>query len=121
MLAFRIVTSAILLTFVLVCLIWKKPRTGGGKLALKLCLINVVFWVIVLPLPIKGDPPPMIVIGGILWLLNLPLMIAIIAALWVTFREGEENFGYLTSAAIFVALNIIFLLIVPLIGLISLM
>ena len=117
----RIFAFAVLLIYIIVCAIWRRPRTEAGKLTLKLCLLNSVCWVIVLLLDTKGHPPPVLIIGFILWLLNLPLLIATITALWVAFRNGQEDFSYLVGTTNYVALNIVALWIVPVIALLSLM
>lgn len=109
----KVAVFAVLMMFVAVCSLWQKPRTPSGKLALKLCLINVISWVIVLPLDDEGHPPPRVMAGALLWLLNLPVLVALIAALSVSFRSREENVVYLTIITIYVALNVALLCILP--------
>lgn len=116
-----LIAFAILSIYVVVCAFWKRPRTDAGRLALKLCLVNVLSWVIVLPLDRSGDPPPVVIVGGLLWLLNLPLLIATIAALVVAFRSRQENRIHLTVTITYVLVNVIVLWLVPAIALFSLL
>lgn len=116
---FKTTAFVVLLAYILISAIWRRPRTNAGKVSWKLCLVNVFCWVIVLPLGTSGHPPPLLIIGYILWLLNLPILIATPVALWVSFKSHNEDIGYLACTAVFVALNIIVLWIIPVIGLIS--
>lgn len=116
----KITALAILTIYVVSCAFWRRPRTDAGKLGLKLCLVNVASWAIVLPLGTTGHPPPAVIIGGLLWLLNLPLLIATITALLVALKSRQENPIYLTVTITYVLLNVVVLWIVPVIALFSL-
>lgn len=116
----RIIAFVVLAIYVVVCAAWKRPRTYAGGLAFKLSLVNVASWAIVLPLDNTGHPPPQVIVGGLLWLLNLPLLVAIISALWVALKSRQEDFTYLIVAIAYVFLNVTLLLIVPAILLLSL-
>jgi len=61
-----------------------------------------------------------VIIGGLLWLLNLPLLIATITALLVALKSRQENPIYLTVTITYVLLNVVVLWIVPVIALFSL-
>jgi len=56
-----------------------------------------------------------VIIGGLLWLLNLPLLIATITALLVALKSRQENPIYLTVTITYVLLNVVVLWIVPVI------
>lgn len=97
--------------------IWKRPVTHTGKLSLWLCLANVASWLIVVSLMTEsGHPPPWLMVGVAVWVLNLPLLIAIGTLLWVSFRTREEKRAYLAVALTYLALNSLFLFIVPFVG-----
>ena len=113
---FRVMAFSILVTYVYACALYRRPKTDPGKWALRLCLINVVCWVIVLILPTKGHPPPVVMIGFLLWVLNLPMLVAAIVALCVSFKTSEEDRSFLIGTILYLALNIFLLIIVPIIA-----
>src|ERR1041385_639258 len=117
-LQFTVIVSTVLLAYLIVAF-WRAPRTDSGRLARKLCLVNLISWVVVLPLDVRGDPPPAVIVGGLLWLLNLPIIIGTITALWVSIRAREENKTFLTASAIFVILNVGILWITPIVFLLT--
>jgi hypothetical protein len=111
-LQFAIVVCAVLAAYLLTAA-WRRPVTDGGKFFLKLSLINVASWIVVLPLPSRGHPPLQVILGALLWLLNTPVLITLAIALVIAFRSREERRLFLTVAAIYLALNMILLWIVP--------
>jgi hypothetical protein len=108
----KIVVVAVLLAFVVVAC-WKRPRRQGGRLILKLCLANAGSWILILPFDVHGHPPPALIVGSLLWIFNLPVLVAAVAAIWVTFKGREESRAFLTASTCYVTLNIITLWIVP--------
>jgi hypothetical protein len=95
------------------------PASDSGRLARKLCLINAVGWLLLLPLPTRGHPP-LILIGVVLfWLMHLILIPAGIVALWVSHRDGEERLRYLIVADTYVLLNLVILFVAPLVWLLT--
>jgi len=67
----------------------------------------------------RGHPPPIVIAGALLWLLNLPLLIAAIAAIWVAFKDGQENNPYLLTSVLYLVANAVTLWIVPAVALVS--
>jgi len=100
-----------------VCLLWKRPVTDSGKLALKLFLTNGVGWFAILPLSRTGDPPPILIAGVLFWLINLPLLAAAATALWVSHKDHNEHIAYLAIASTYLTLNVAILFVMPVIGL----
>ena len=94
----------------------EKAGDHNGKLSLWFCLGNVVSWLIILPISRSGHPPPGLMLGLLLWTLNLPLLIVTATLLWLTFKSHEEKPGYLLVASTYVLLNSLALYIVPLIA-----
>ena len=101
-----------------VCLWWKRPVTDPGKLTLKLCLFNALGWLIVLPVPDTGHPPPFVLAALLFWLLNLLLMPVTATALWACRKEGEERVSFLWIAVGYVTANVLALYVLPLVILI---
>ncbi len=112
----RIIILSVVVTFVAISCVWKRPVTYNGKLSLWFCLGNVVSWLIILPISRSGHPPPGLMLGLLLWTLNLPLLIVTATLLWLTFKSHEEKPGYLLVASTYVLLNSLALYIVPLIA-----
>lgn len=101
--------------FLIVCGLWKRPVTTNGKYSLILSGVNALSWFVVLPLvETTGHPPPFLVVGYVLWLLNLPLLIANATILWITRKSSEERRSYLIVAATYVVLNLLILCGLPL-------
>ena len=118
----ELVTIFISLSVVLLflcSLVLTKPISSGGKLSRKLCIVNAVGWIAILPLSSQGHPPPWLIPLIIFWLANLVLLPAAISALWVGHKDGEERHGYLAVAAAYLALNIVVLFVVPSIWVLS--
>jgi hypothetical protein len=111
-LQFAILVSVVLAAY-LINTASSRPVTDGGKFFWKLSLINVASWIVILPLPSRGHPPPQVIVGALLWLLNTPVLVTLVVALVIAFRSREEKKLFLTSAAIYLALNIILLWVVP--------
>lgn len=85
----------------------------------KLCLVNGVSWVMVLPLDNRGHPPPAVIVGMLVWLLNLPVLVATIVALWISIRAREESKAFITASTIYVVLNVLVLWILPIVVLVK--
>ena len=80
-----------------------------------LSVFNALSWVIVLSLGSSGHPPPYLMVGFVLWLINLPLLIANATLLWITRKSGEERRGYLIVGTTYLVLNILALCVLPLV------
>ena len=100
--------------FLVLCILWKKPVSDGGKLSFKLCLVNALGWFFVLPLSDRGHPPPFLFPLLLFWLINLPLLPAAGVALWVSYKGRGERASYLAIASAYVVMNIVILFILPL-------
>jgi hypothetical protein len=111
-LQFAILVFVVLAAY-LITAAWRRPVTDGGKFFWKLSLINVGSWIVVVPLPSRGHPPLQVIVGALLWLLNTPVLITLAIALMISFRSREERKLFLTVAAIYLALNMVLLWIVP--------
>lgn len=109
---FTIAVCAVLGAY-LILVLWKKPVSGTGKFALKLSLVNLVSWILFLPLNPLGHPPPQLMFGLVLWLINTPLLIALIVAMWKCLNDPDENKVFLTAVTTLVAFNIIMMWIIP--------
>ena len=97
------------------CAVWQRPVTTSGKYSFILSVVNALSWLIVLSLGTTGHPPPFLMIGLLLWLLNLPLLIANTTLLWVARKSREERRGYLIVGSTYLVLNIVALCILPLV------
>ena len=104
--------------FIIICLLWKKPVSDGGKLSFRLCLVNALGWFFILPFSDKGHPPPFLFPMLLFWLINLPLLPATAASLWVCLKAYEEKVSYLAIASAYVSMNVIVLFISPLVWLV---
>jgi hypothetical protein len=104
-------------SFLAVCYVWKKPVTDFGRISRRLCVVNAVGWFILLPLSDRGHPPPYLFPFVGFWLLNFLLLPAIAIVLWMCRRDRQERKSYLAIALTYVALNIIFLYVVPVVAL----
>lgn len=106
----RIAIAAIVLSFLGLFYLWRAPKTESGKLVRKLCTVNALSWLIVLPLlDGKGHPPLWLIVGGILWLINLPVLIAAVVSLKISYSSHEERRGFLAVSSLYLAANIIVL------------
>jgi len=114
----KVVIALIVGGFVAVCYLWKRPLTDLGKVSRRLCALNAVGWVIVLlPWSTKGHPPTVLFPIAIFWLLNFILLPVIGLLLWVCRSDHDERKPYVATAALYLALNITVLYIVPFISL----
>ena len=106
--------------FLIICLLWERPISDGGKLSLRLCAVNAAGWLLVLPLTFSegGHPPVWLFPLSLFWLVNLPLLPAAAVALWVCYKWREEGVPYLAIASAYVLMNIVFLFVLPLVLLI---
>lgn len=111
-LQFTIAVGVVLGTY-LILVLWKKPVSRAGKLALKLSIVNVASWVLLLPLDSKGHPPLQVMVGFILWLINSPLLVALVVMVWKCAREREESNVFLATLTLYVALNMFMMWVVP--------
>lgn len=109
---FAIAVCAVLGAY-LILVLWKKPVSGTGKFALKLSLVNLISWILFLPLNPLGHPPPQVMFGLILWLINSPLLVALVVMVWKCAKEREESKVFLATLTMYVALNMFMLWIVP--------
>jgi hypothetical protein len=110
----KIVIFSVAASFLIICLLWKKPVSDGGKLSLKLCVVNALGWFCILPLSDRGHPPPILFPLLFFWLINLPLLPAAVVALWGCYKGREERVPYLAIASAYVLMNILVLFILPL-------
>ena len=119
---FDLFTKLIIITvvalFIATCFLWVKPISDCGKLARKLCLVNALGWVLLLPLSGRGHPPPFLFPALLFWLLNLPLLPATAIVLWVCRKGHDEKAPYLAVASAYVVMNAVVLFIVPLVWLV---
>lgn len=97
----------------LLLIFWNKPVSNGGRFILKLSLVNVASWVLFLLFDSHGHPPPQLIVGFVLWLLNSPLLIALAAGVWVSFKSRDENKVFLLISASYVMVNMVMLWAVP--------
>lgn len=106
--------------FLIVCMLWKRPLSGGGKLSLKLCAVNAAGWLLLMLLPFSesGHPPAWLFPTLLFWLVNLPLIPTAAVALWVCYKGREERPSYLAIASAYVGINVVVLFILPLVWLI---
>jgi hypothetical protein len=114
----RMIILIVVVLFLLCSLTLARPLSGGGKLSLKLFIVNAFGWLALLPFfGGRGDPPSWLIFLMLFWLVNLVLLPAGIIAVWVAFREHEEKIGYLALASAYALLNVITLFVFPLIWL----
>lgn len=95
-------------------LVLLKPASDGGRLALKLSLVNALGWIVMLALPPEGHPPLWLIVGVLFWPLNLVLIPASSVALWKSYQERDEKTGYLVAAGLYFLLNFAVLIVMPL-------
>ncbi len=114
----KILIGSIVITFLAISYLWKKPITDFGKISLKLCVLNAAGWLIVLPMSKEGHPPPFLFPALLFWLLNILLLPAAATVLWLSRKDGQERLSYLVVAATYVVINIVLLYILPLVGVI---
>ena len=111
----KLLIGAVVVSFLAVSYLWKKPVTHFGRIALRLSIVNVIGWVILLFLPDGGHPPLWLFPLHGFWLLNLILLPAITVVLWMCRREREERKSFLAISLAYLLLNVIVLFIVPLV------
>lgn len=95
-----------------------KAPSDGGRLSRKLCIINAVGWLFILPLSNTGHPPPWLIPMVLFWLLNLVLLPAAAFALWASYREREERIPYLAIASTYIMVNLAVLFVIPIVWLV---
>ena len=113
---FTIAVCGVLAAY-LILIFWKKPISQTGRFIRKVSLVNVASWIVILFPDSRGHPPPQLIYGFILWLVNSPLLIILAVAVWICFKGREENTVFISAAAVYVALNMVMLWVVPAIGL----
>jgi hypothetical protein len=113
----KILICLVVVVFAFVSLSLARPVSGGGKLSLKLCIVNAVGWLVVLPLSTTGHPPPFLIPTLLFWLINVVLLPAAAIALWVSHKAREERRPFLAVASTYVAMNLVALFVVPFIWL----
>ena len=118
-LGFRIAIALFLLLFAIACLVITRPISDGGKLSLKLILVNVAGWLLVLAMDSQGHPPPQLIVFVIFWLINLVLLPAAGVALWRSYGDREERMPYVAAASCYLAVNVGILFLMPLMWLIG--
>ena len=106
------------MVFLALCYLWKKPVTDFGKISLRLCVVNAVGWLVVLPLSTKGHPPSLLMGLMVFWLVNLILLPSIAVLLWICRKDHEERKSYLVIASTYLAANLVVLYIFPIVSLI---
>ncbi|MEO8435625.1 MAG: hypothetical protein ABI596_12075 [Pyrinomonadaceae bacterium] len=109
-----VIIAALAASFLIICGLWQRPITTNGKYSLILSAVNALSWFIVLPLETSGHPPPFLIVGYGLWLINVPLLIANATILWITRKSNEERRAYLIVASTYVVLNLLILCVLPL-------
>ena len=109
----RILIGVVVITFVSVTVVLTKPVSGGGRLARKLCIVNAMGWLFILPLSTTGHPPAFLIPTILFWLINLVLLPAAASALWASYKEREESAPFLAMASSYIAMNIVFLFVIP--------
>jgi len=96
-----------------------KPTSSGGKLTLKLILLNAGGWILLfLLVPDTGHPPPALIALALFWLVNCVLIPAGVAGLWNGYKSKEENTRFLSLAGVYLGLNVVVLFLIPLFWLI---
>jgi hypothetical protein len=114
-LQFTILSCSFLVVY-LVLIFWKRPVTSTGRFVQRLSLGNVVSWLLLLPQGSRGDPPPIVIYGFVLWLINCPLLIVLMVALWMDYKERDENRVFLATATVYLAMNAVMMWIVPVVS-----
>jgi hypothetical protein len=114
----KVLIGLTVVVFLALCYLWKTPRTDFGKISLRLCVVNAVGWLVVLPLSNKGHPPSWVLGIMVFWLVNLILLPSIAVLLWICRKDQQERRSYLALASIYVALSVVLLYILPIVGLI---
>ena len=114
----QIVLGIVVITFVSVSLTLTKPVSNGGRLARKLCIVNAVGWLVILPLPDMGHPPLWLILMVPFWLGNIVLLPAAAFSLWSSYKDREETKSFLVVASIYIALNLVILFVIPLVWLV---
>ncbi len=110
----KLAIATVVALFLAACIRWVKPVSDCGKLSRKMCFVNALGWVVLLPLSGSGHPPPVFFPALLFWLINLPLLPATAVALRVCRQSREENGSYLAIASVYVALNALALFVLPL-------
>ena len=113
----KFIVFSVVAIFIAICVLWKKPVTDCGKLIRKLCLVNAVGWLLILPLSDRGHPPPFLFPLLLFWLVNLPLLPAAAVVLWTCRKGREEKSLFLAVTSTYVVINMAVLFILPLIWL----
>jgi hypothetical protein len=109
----RILIGVVVLAFICVSLVVTRPVSGGGRLARKLCIVNAVGWICILPLSTTGHPPAFLFPMILFWLVNLVLLPAAATALWTSHKKREESVPYLAVASSYIILNLVVLFVIP--------
>lgn len=109
---FKIAVCVVLGTY-LTLVLWKRPVSRAGKFAVKLSIVNVASWILLLPLEPQGHSPPQVMVGFILWLINSPLLVALVVMVWKCVNEREESNVFLATLTLYVALNMFMMWFVP--------
>lgn len=115
----RITIAGLVALFIAACFRWVKPVSDCGRLSRKLCLVNALGWILLLPLSGTGHPPPFFFPALLFWLINLPLLPAATVALWICRKGRDEKSSYLAVASAYVVMNVAVLFIVPLFWLVA--
>ena len=104
--------------FLALSYLWKYPLTDFGKMSWRLCVVNAVGWLIILPFSERGHPPSWLFPTLLFWLLNLILLPAIAVVLWMCRKDQQERKSYLAIAPTYLAPNVLLLYIYPIVGII---
>jgi hypothetical protein len=110
----KFIVFSIVAIFIAICALWEKPVTDCGKLIRKLCAVNALGWLLILPLSDRGHPPPFLFPLLLFWLVNLPLLPAAAVALWTCRKGREEKSLFLAVTSTYVVINMAVLFILPL-------
>jgi len=82
---------------------FRGPRTDGGKFVRILCVVNAISWLLLLPCGTRGHPPTIVIVGFILWLINMPLLVAAVIAIIVILKNRQESRIFLATSIVYVA------------------
>lgn len=114
----QILVCSMVMIFLAISYLWNKPLTDFGRISLRLCAVNAIGWLIILPMSKEGHPPTFLIPFVLFWVLNLLLLPAAATVLWQCRKEGGEKSSYLIGAAAYVLINMALLFILPVLVLI---
>jgi hypothetical protein len=96
-------------------LVFLKPVSGAGRFTLMVSLINALVWVVILFLPAEGHPPAWLFVVIGFWPLSVILVPATGVVLWKSYKAGDEKKSYFVMASLYLFVNLVVFVVVPIV------